>query len=446
VTVERNLTDIPGLAPRRAALRILERAGKGLPLDAALELGMKGLEGADRRLAHELAAGVLRRQTQLDTRLAAHVPRGLGSVPPLIRGVLRLGVYQLDELDRVPAHAAVSTSVDLAREVAGAKAAGFVNAVLRRANGTDAAGKAVSANPAASASASTALAAGFSHPDWLVARWVERFGVEGTEALLAWNNRRPAIVVQPGRDSEAEIRGRFEENGIGFEPAPFGAGLIVTGRSPVNLPGYGEGAFIVQDPAQALVVRFADFPSDAIVYDACSAPGGKTIAMGRTVRSVIAGEARPSRLPRLAENLTRAGSGNAFVVAADASRPPLKQCAAVLLDAPCLGTGTFARHPDARWKVNSEALDRLARRQADLLTACAALIPPGGLLVYSTCSLELEENAEQIDRFLARSKEFRRDPPTGVASELLSNKGDLELLPQRHGMDGAFAARLRRIA
>jgi 16S rRNA (cytosine967-C5)-methyltransferase len=117
-----------------------------------------------------------------------------------------------------------------------------------------------------------------------------------------------------------------------------------------------------------------------------------------------------------------------------------------LLDAPCLGTGTFARHPDARWKVNPEALDRLRRRQAALLTACASLVPPAGLLIYSTCSLEPEENAEQIDRFLARSPEFRREPPAGMTSDLLSNKGDLELFPQRHGMDGAFAARLRRIA
>jgi 16S rRNA (cytosine967-C5)-methyltransferase len=405
---------------------------------------MKGLEGADRRLAHELAAGVLRRQTELDSRLERHVPRGLGSVPPLIRGVLRLGVYQLDQLDRVPPHAAVSTSVDLAREVAGAKAAGFVNAVLRRAGEAGNRGPTEETLPAPSAL--KALSARYSHPDWLVSRWIERFGAEDTEALLGWNNRRPVLVVQPGRESEAQIRNRFEENRIEFKSAPFGAGLIVAGRSPANLPGYAIGAFIVQDPAQALVVRFADFSADAMVYDACAAPGGKTIALGRSVRSVIAGEARPSRLPRLAENLARAGSGPAFVVAADASRPPLKRCAAVLLDAPCLGTGTFARHPDARWKVSPEALDRLRRRQADLLTACALLIPPGGLVVYSTCSLEPEENAEQIDRFLARSPEFRREPPAGMISELLSDKGDLELFPQRHGMDGGFAARLRRIA
>ena len=359
-------------------------------------------------------------------------------------GVLRLGVYQLDELDRVPPHAAVSTSVDLAREVAGAKAAGFVNAVLRRAGEAGAAERAGTSTEASPAS--PALSARYSHPDWLVARWLERFGPESTEALLAWNNRRPVLVVQPGRESESQIRRRFEDHQIHFEPAPFGAGLVVAEGSPTGRPGYAEGAFIVQDPAQALVIRFADFPPDATVYDACAAPGGKTIALGRSVHAVIAGEARPSRLSRLAENLARAGSGPAFIVAADASRPPLRQCAAVLLDAPCLGTGTFARHPDARWKVTAEALHRLARRQAELLTGCAALVPSGGLLVYSTCSLEAEENAEQIDRFLVRSPQFCREPPGSVPGELLSDKGDLQLLPQRHAMDGAFAARLRRIA
>jgi hypothetical protein len=158
------------------------------------------------------------------------VPRGLGSVPPLIRGVLRLGVYQMDQLDRVPPHAAVSTSVDLAREVAGAKAAGFVNAVLRRAG--EAGNSGSSREPSPALSVSSALSTRFSHQEWLVARWVERFGAEDTEALLAWNNQRPVLVVQPGRESEPQIGNRFKENRIEFEAAPFGAGLIVTGRSP----------------------------------------------------------------------------------------------------------------------------------------------------------------------------------------------------------------------
>jgi 16S rRNA (cytosine967-C5)-methyltransferase len=437
-----------GLAPRRTALRVLERVSRGLPLDAAFQVDMKGLEERDRRLAHELVAGVLRQQTAIDGLLALHVQRGLLSVPPLIRGILRLGVYQLEYLDRVPAHATVSTSVDLAREVAGAKAAGFVNAVLRKtADKADRADKANGVDGAdqESVTASTALSARYSHPEWLVDRWLARFGPAETEALLVWNNRRPTLVVQPARESLSEIATRLHSTDVRAAAAPFDAGLVVSARSPVALPGFVEGAFQVQDAAQALVVRYAAFSPDEVVYDACAAPGGKTIALGRAVRWVIAGEARQSRIPRLVENLSRAGSGREFVVVADASLPPVR-AASCLLDAPCLGTGTFARHPDARWRANPTALERLARRQADLLAAVARLVPVGGLLVYSTCSLELEENEVQIARLLESMPGFRRELPADFPAELLNPEGDLFLVPQRHGTDGAYAARLRKVA
>jgi 16S rRNA (cytosine967-C5)-methyltransferase len=150
------------------------------------------------------------------------------------------------------------------------------------------------------------------------------------------------------------------------------------------------------------------------------------------------------RVRRLAENLRRAGSGQEHPVVADAARPPLRAVDAVLLDAPCLGTGTFARHPDARWRADEPALAALAEQQAGLLDDLAGTVRPGGLLVYATCSLELEENEQQVDRFLAAHPEFAREPNGELPSTLLSPKGDLMILPQRHGTDGAFAARLRR--
>jgi 16S rRNA (cytosine967-C5)-methyltransferase len=147
---------------------------------------------------------------------------------------------------------------------------------------------------------------------------------------------------------------------------------------------------------------------------------------------------------RLAENLRRAGSGREFAVVADALRPPVRPVDAVLLDAPCLGTGSFARHPDARWRVTPEALAMLAERQAELLERASTVVAPGGLLVYGTCSLEPEENQQQVDRFLARHSDFRREPSDTFPAALTSAEGDLMILPQRHQMDGAFAARLRR--
>jgi 16S rRNA (cytosine967-C5)-methyltransferase len=158
---------------------------------------------------------------------------------------------------------------------------------------------------------------------------------------------------------------------------------------------------------------------------------------------VISADVHPTRLRRLRENLVRAGTGRELPLVADAEHPPVRQVDAVLLDAPCLGTGTFARHPDARWRVTPAALATLAARQAALLDAVADRVRPGGLLVYATCSLEPEENAEQVDRFLERHPGFEREPPAGFPASLLTESGDLMTLPQRDAMDGAYAARLR---
>jgi 16S rRNA (cytosine967-C5)-methyltransferase len=213
---------------------------------------------------------------------------------------------------------------------------------------------------------------------------------------------------------------------------------------PADLQGFSEGDFIVQDPAQALLCRFVGVPAGATVYDACAAPGGKTIALGRHAGILIAGEVKLSRARRLAENVRRAGSGREHVVVADGRQPPLRQADVVLIDAPCLGTGTFARHPDARWRVGPDALSSLETLQKELLAQAATVVQPGGLLVYSTCTLEPEENQNQVDRFLATHQDFQREPGEAVPADLLSQEGDLTILPHQHGMDGAFAARLRR--
>jgi 16S rRNA (cytosine967-C5)-methyltransferase len=429
---------VSGLASRRAALEVLEQVRAGRPFGTALDQAVRGLVETDRRLVHELAAGVLRSQSTLDARLAPLVPRGWASVAPQLKEVLRLGAFQLSALDRVPPHAAVDTSVTLAKETAGVKAGGFVNAVLRRLDPASAAGTTESRAPA------RRLAEEFSHPRWMVERWLERYGPEETRALLHWNNTRPRLVLQPAREALPALEARWRSAGIPVEPAPYGAGLVTDRTRPADLPGYAEGAFIVQDPAQALLARFADLPPEVTVYDAAAAPGGKSIALGRNVAGVVAADVSRARVRRLAENLARAGSGRERAVVADARRPPLRQTGAVLLDAPCLGTGTFARHPDARLRITPDALATLERRQAELLDSTADVVAPGGLLIYATCSLEPEENERQVHRFLGRHPEFRRETSETFPAALLSPDGDLMILPQRHRMDGAFAARLRR--
>lgn len=435
------LTQATGLEARRAALRILREVRGGRPFDAALGGAVAPLPDPDRRLAHEIAGGVLRVQDALDDRLARLTRLGWESVAPPLRDLLRLGAYQLLELDRIPPHAAVSTTVELAREGSGEGPARFVNAILRRLAREPAPGPLLEpADPAA------ALARRYSHPEWLVAGWVARYGAEGAEALLRWNNGRPPLVVQVAREDQEALAERFDAAAVRWTPAPYGAGLVVDASRPADLPGYHEGTFFVQDPAQALVVRYADLPAGSTVLDACAAPGGKAIALGRRARLLVAAERNRRRAARLVENLRRAGSGRERVVLADAAFPAVRPVDAVLLDAPCLGTGTFARHPEARLRVSPAALRALARTQAALLAGVASAVRPGGLLVYATCSLEPEENEDQVAAFLRAHPDFRRDPSAALPPDCLSPDGDLALLPHRHGTDGAFAARLRRTA
>ncbi|MFI5209181.1 MAG: transcription antitermination factor NusB [Gemmatimonadales bacterium] len=386
------MSTLPAADARRSALKILDLVADGATFDAARDLAVDGLEERDRRLAHELAAGVLRQQHHLDDTLSPHVARGIGSVQPRLRRILELGAYQLTSLDRIPAHAAVSVCVDLARDAGGDKAAGFVNAVLRKVGALKDSQTVAGRAEGAAGSTAAELARFYSHPSWLVERWVGRFGAAETERLLQWNNRKPPLTVQPARASLPELDEQFEAAGFAASQAPFGAGLVVGVSRPRDLPGYETGDFVVQDAAQALVVRYADLPEGCTVLDACAAPGGKAVALGRVAGRVLACDRSRERVVRLAINLARAGSGHAWPVVARAEQPPVRPVDAVLLDAPCLGTGTFARHPDARHRVHPTALGELAASQRKLLEGIAAAVRIGGLLVYATCSLEPEEN------------------------------------------------------
>ena len=394
---------------------------------------MRTLPERDRRLAYELSAGVLRWRRTLDDAL------DLRHTDPRLHDILRLGAYQLRRLERVPAHAAVSTSVELARETAGEPAARYVNQALRRlaGGGTRDEGRVGS------------------HPDWLLARWRQRFGAEEAGRLVEWNDRKPSLVVQPAGTGLTTLRSSFEAAGYDVQEAPFGAGFAIsrtqtTPRSPLPqcLPGYSTGAFIVQDPAAALVCRFAAVPPGARLYDTCAAPGGKAVALAMGGARVTAGEWRRPRLGRLRETLGRTGVA-VPIVAADLRSAPFQPGSwdAVLLDAPCSATGTMARHPDARWRLSPAAITGLARRQATLLEVAATLVRVGGVLTYATCSLEPEENERQVEAFLERHPEFVRSTVNeSVPATLLGAAGDFRSLPQRHGIDGAYAARLVREA
>ncbi len=387
----------------------------GGTFQAARDRVLPTLGGRDRRLAYELAAGVLRRQADLDRRL------GLRGADPRLHDVLRLGAYQLAALARVPPYAAVATSVELARGLVGEKAARYVNQALRKLQRGSGLG---TRDP------------GPTHPSWLFERWCCQFGPGETHRLITWNDTKPPLTLQPVRWSVSELASRLRDAGFGVTEAPFGAGLRVIPSpearvpSPARLPGYSEGGFVVQDPAHALVCRYAGIPPGMLVYDACAAPGGKAVMLERAGARVVAGDARPIR-----------------VTVADLLSAPFAPgtVPAVMVDAPCSATGTMARHPDARWRVTPRTIVRAARQQQALLEAAATLVGPGGLLVYSTCSLEPEENRDIVSQFLASHTDFARVPaPAAVPASLLTPDGDLQSLPQRDGIDGAYAARLAR--
>ncbi len=403
----------------------------GVTFQSARDRALPGLAERDRRLAYQLAAGVLRHQADLDRRL------DLSRTDPRLHDVLRLGAYQLRALTRVPAYAAVSTSVELARELGGEGGARYVNQALRKLQRGSGLG---------------ARDSGETHPRWLVTRWQRQFGDEQAKRLSEWNDGRPSLIVQPVRWDRDTLRRRLIDAGVGVEDAPFGTGLKLLPSpesripNPAHLPGFAEGAFIVQDPAAALVCRFAAIPAGTVVYDACAAPGGKAVMLERAGARVIAGDARRDRLGRLADTARRAGVAIRVTVA-DLLAAPFARgtLAAVLVDAPCSATGTMARHPDARWRVTPRVIARAATRQRGLLEAAATLVGPGGMLVYATCSLEPEENRDTVNGFLARHPEFARAPAAGaVAGTFYTSDGDFQSLPHRHRIDGAYAARLTR--
>lgn len=405
----------------------------------------------ERPFAHELTYGTLRLRGRLDALLAPHVRRGLDRVQPELLDVLRLGAYQLLEMGSVPAYAAVSQAVEQAKRIGGRGAGSFVNGVLQsmRRAGPAEPWPSLEADPVAHLSASS------SHPRWLVERWIAQFGVAGTAALVAANNRRPSLYVRPvGVPVEAASE-RLENAGIAHQrPALGGFGPGVVARDVLELlpPVSVTDALavlpaIVQDPAASLVTRAIAAAPGALVADLCAAPGGKTLGIAGDVPDarVIAADATAERLVRLRENLARTGLTNVRVVAADARRPPLRRADVVLVDAPCTGTGTLRRHPDGRWRLTPADLDALTRLQREILDGAAAIVPPGGALLYATCSLEPEENEEQVDAFLQRHTGFVLEPIEDVHESVLDGRGRLVVRPWTLGVDGAFAARLRRM-
>jgi 16S rRNA (cytosine967-C5)-methyltransferase len=241
----------------------------------------------------------------------------------------------------------------------------------------------------------------------------------------------------------------LESAGVHIGDAPYLRESIAVsgGITLTELGAFKKGLFFVQDPAATLVTEYAAIPVGATVADLCAAPGGKSLELSKTASTVLAGDKSVARLQRLLANERRLETTNVFPFVADARQPALRPVDVVLIDVPCTGTGTFRRHPDARWRLKISDLAVMPALQKTILRAAASVVKPGGLLIYSTCSLEPEENDAQVDSFLAENPNFLLEPPPeGSVSPDLLDEGLLRVLPHRHGTDGAFAARLRRVS
>jgi 16S rRNA (cytosine967-C5)-methyltransferase len=373
--------------------------------------------------------------------LAERVKGGLDRLDAVVLDVLRLGVYQLQEMRSVPSYAAVSQSVELVRVAGAARASGLVNGVLQavRREGEGVEFPSFESDPVAH------LSSWGSHPRWLVERWVARWGAEEARSLIEANNQRPDSFLRPVGLSTSEALRRLAENGLAGESVEgFPDSIRLIGDSS-PAAALAVVPSVIQDPAAAMVVRYAELPEGELVLDLSAAPGGKTVGLAERAGYVVAADLSPSRIRRVRANAVRTGMGDRVGLAvADGRWPPFAPVPAVLLDAPCAGTGTFRRHVDGRWRIGEDDLRSLAGLQRELIDSAAALVRPGGLLVYSTCSIEPEENEVQIETFLQRDRRFSLEAPGRPLDGTMLDCGLLRVLPQRHGVDGAFAARLRR--
>jgi 16S rRNA (cytosine967-C5)-methyltransferase len=427
-----------------AAARLLTDMRHGVLLDVAFDRHAAPLPPRERRWVQELVWGVLRRRSWLDAVLAPRLRGGLGALEPGVLDLLRLGVQQLVGMGSVPAYAAIGEGVTLARTFHGEGAARLVNAVLRRVDR-----ERDQLEPDTPDDPVEALAQAHSHPVWLVARWVRQWGVEDTARLLHANNTPGPIMLRPHGVSADALAVMLAGDGVTVAAVPLvdDSLALPPGIALADLSPFAAGQCYVQDGAATLVARYAHVPEGGVAADLCAAPGGKALELARRAALVVAADRHPVRVDRMLTGFGRLDAERLVTLVADATHPAIAPVDAVLVDVPCTGTGTFRRHPDARWRLKVADVAVLGALQREILEAAATVVRPGGLLVYSTCSLEPEENDAVVDRFLAAHPAFTLEPPPpGTVPDAVLDGGRLRVLPHRHGVDGAFAARMRRQA
>ncbi|ABL00836.1 16S rRNA (cytosine(967)-C(5))-methyltransferase RsmB [Pelobacter propionicus] len=445
--------DLKRSNPRQSACSVLLRIQReGCYADQLMdrELESGGLTGPDRGLFAELVFGALRRQGTLDHILSSLLTQPLSRLEPQALILLRVGLYQLVYLDRIPESAAVNESVNLAKKTL-PRASGLVNAVLRNylRRGDDIPFPDPLAMPAES------IAARHSHPLWLVRQWIDQLGVEEAEALAEASSRQAPLALRANTlaISRDDLLVKFSTNGIQATPCRFSPhGILVEGRHQItSLPGFHEGLFAVQDEASQMAGLLLDPRPGERILDACAAPGGKATHLAQLMNDrgeLLAMDVSGVKLPLIQESAHRLGISIIRTRRADllnSAAFPVDSFDRVLLDAPCSGLGVIRRNPEAKWRLRPEDLTRLAETQRRMFANAVRMLKPGGRLVYSTCSTSREENEAVLHAFLSRQDGVILEDLNQVYpcwSELFTREGMLRSWPHCHGMDGFFAARL----
>jgi len=446
-----------GLAARRVAMEILIQVeSRAAFANVLLGARLPALSPADRRLATRLVLGTVAWRGRLDYEIEHFVARSLSEIDLPSLQILRMGLFQLRFLDRIPKHAAVDTAVELAKIESGTASrqrAGFVNAVMRRA------AREVFPLPDRSVDEAGAIAVEYSHPRWMVESFIQWFGKADAESLLKADNEAApnTIRINLARASREEILRRFAAEGVEIDS--FGQAaetVILKGAPPFNSDCFRDGLFLPQTISSQIIPRMLGPREGATVADCAAAPGGKATHLAELVGTsgrVLAIDVNLTGLGNTRRIADRLQHKNIQLVRADVASvlPPIRPGGLdyVLLDAPCTGLGTMRAHPDIRWRVTLRDSVRISALQQQMLANCAQLVRPGGAIVYSVCTISPLEGEQVAEAFLRTHPEFTvdRDPPNGAEyGQWLDEQGYLRTRPDRGGLDGFFAARLIRKA
>ncbi|MBT8378368.1 MAG: 16S rRNA (cytosine(967)-C(5))-methyltransferase RsmB [Ignavibacteria bacterium] len=438
---------------RGLAIKILNRIDRtDAYLERMLDSEMKSaeLKGQDKALLYEIVHGVVRWQGRLDWILNGFYKGTFSKAIPNLKNALRVALYQILFLDRVPDYAAVNEVVEFVKRLQGQKPADLVNAVLRNIIRS----KNAIRYPEPDEDLIGYLAAYYSHPSWLVKRYVQRFGREETEQLLFTNNEKPFLTLRINalKTKPDEFKQLLEAVNLKYRQGAYLPEFFKL-QNLTNITAwefYGKGYFNIQDESAGLACRLLDVQEGFRILDMCAAPGGKTAYIAALIHSrgeVVALDRFESRLRLLQKNMERLEVDCVRIVAIDALEYTSLPFDRILVDVPCSGTGTLSKKPDIKWRRDIFDIRDLNKMQLNLLTKAATLVKTDGALVYSTCSIEPEENFEIVKQFLSAHTNFKFESAKDkFPDEIIDENGCIQTLPQKHKMDGAFAAKLVRVS